>query len=155
MIRLKLWIPLLMLAAAVGCGPSAPPPPPAAAVPEGEPPRITVQHVLIAFRGAKDAPPEVTRSREEAGKFARELLERVRQGEDIDLLSHNHSTDPGGGKYTLVNSGRDPAPGEIRRSAFIKPFVNVAFKLKVGEAGIAEHDEKEAPYGWHVIKRLE
>lgn len=149
------WIPLVMLAAAAGCGPSAPPPTPPASGPDAEPPRVSVQHVLIAFRGAQEAPPEVTRSREEAGKFAREILERVRQGEDIAMLSHNHSTDPGGGKYTLVNSGQDAGPGEVRRAAFIKPFVDLAFKLKVGEAGIAEYDEKNAPYGWHVIKRLE
>jgi len=153
-----LMIPFL---AACGASTSAPPAPPAPAppaappAPEPEPARILVQHVLIAFRGAAKAPPEVTRSREEAGKFAREILDRVRKGEDIAELARRHSTDPGGGRYTLVNTGETPRAGEIRRSQFIKPFVDLAFKLKVGESGIVDYDPRSSPYGWHVIKRLE
>lgn len=146
---MKSLLAILMIPLAAGCGSST------SAPPEPEPARITVQHVLIAFRGAHKAPPEVTRSREEAGKFAREILERVRKGEDIAELARQYSTDPGAGKYTLVNSGKEPAAGEIRRGQFIKPFVDVAFKLKVGEAGLVEYDATGAPYGWHVIKRLE
>jgi peptidyl-prolyl cis-trans isomerase D len=124
-------------------------------VPEPEAERITVQHILIAFKGSLKAPPNVTRTREEAEKFANELLEQVRKGGDIAKLAAEHSTDPGGGRYTLVNSGVVPMPGEIKRSVFIKPFVDVAFKLKVGGAGLVEYDPKDAPFGWHVIKRLE
>lgn len=133
----------------------APPPPPPAELPEPEADRITVQHVLIAFKGSHKAPPTVTRTREEAEKFAHEILDQVRKGADIAKLAAEHSTDPGGGRYTLVNTGVAAAPGEIKRSGFIKPFVDVAFKLKVGGAGLVEYDAKTAPFGWHVIKRLE
>ena len=170
------WIPMAILSAvaASGCAgdpapkppappapapapapPPAPPAPPPVAEPEPEASRITVQHVLIAFKGAHRAPANVTRTREEAEKFAAEILERVRKGEDVAKLAADHSTDPGGGRYTLVNSGVTPGPGEIKRAQFIKPFVDVAFKLKVGEAGMAEYDPRTCPYGWHVIKRLE
>jgi len=164
---MKSLIAILMIPLAAGCGsstsappppqpppPALAPPPPAPSAPEPEPARITVQHVLIAFRGAAKAPRDVTRSREEAGTFAREILERVRKGEDIAELARQHSTDPGGGLYTLVNTGVTPEAGEIRRGQFIKPFVDVAFKLKVGEAGIVGYDQVNSPYGWHVIKRL-
>ena len=130
-----------------------PQPPPAAREPE--PSRITVQHVLIAFKGAHRAPPNVTRTRGEAATFAKEILERVRNGEDIAKLAKLFSTDPGGGRYTLVNTGVTAGRNEIPRSGFIKPFVDVAFKLKVGEAGLVDYDEVSAVYGWHVIKRLE
>ena len=141
----------------------APPPPAAAPVdpkppppPEPEPSRITVQHVLIAFKGAHMAPPTVTRTQEEARAFALEILERVRKGEDIQKLAKEYSTDPGGGLYTLVNSGvKQVEPTDIPRGKFIPPFTKVAFKLKVGEAGLAEYNAKTCPYGWHIIKRLE
>jgi parvulin-like peptidyl-prolyl cis-trans isomerase-like protein len=139
-----------------------PPPPPPAAAPEAEPSRITVQHVLVAFKGAYMAPDTVTRTKEEARAFALEILERVRKGEDIVELSKKFSSDPGGGRYVLVNNGLKAARGEFQRGQFIKPFVDVAFRLKVGEAGLAEYDPTKdpdgrprCPYGWHVIKRLE
>lgn len=124
--------------------------------PEGEPTRITVQHVLIAFKGAFKAPPTVTRTREEAKAFAQEILDRINAGEDVKALAKEYSTDPGGGLYTLVNTGgRLEKPTDIPRAKFIKPFTDIAFKLKVGEAGIAEYNKETCPYGWHVIKRLE
>jgi peptidyl-prolyl cis-trans isomerase NIMA-interacting 1 len=138
------------------------PPPPLPAVPEAEPSRILVQHILVAFKGAERAPATVTRTREEAKKFADELLERVRKGEDIGVLAKQYSTDPGGGRYTLVNDGVAAKRGEIPRGQFIKPFVDLAFRLKVGEAGIVAYDSSKdsmgrqrSPFGFHVIKRLE
>ena len=152
----------LLAAVVAGCDkPTAPEktdPGPAAKSPEPagpEPSRITVQHVLIAFQGATRAPQHVTRSKDEAAEFAKQILERVRKGEDITVLAKQHSTDPGGGRYTLVNNGVAHNPPEIPRRQFIKPFTDVAFKLKVGEAGIAEYHPQNCPYGWHVIKRLE
>ena len=143
---------------AVTPAPAAPKPPPAPtpAPPEPEASRITVQHVLIAFAGAHKAPPNVTRTQEEAKVFALEILARVNKGEDVVALAKEHSSDPGGGLYTLVNNGvQKSKPTDILRKQFIKPFTDVAFKLKVGEAGIADYHEKNCPYGWHVIKRLE
>lgn len=131
------------------------PPPPAPPVPEPEPSRIKVQHVLIAFKGAARAPAKVTRTREEAEVLAGEVLQRARKGEDIAKLADEFSTDAGGGRYTLVNSGVTPGAGDIKRADFIKPFTDVAFKLKVGEAGLVEYDATAAPFGWHIIKRLE
>lgn len=169
------FLPLAVLVALAGCAdksapaptpPVSPPPAPAPAPvpvvplpappapPEPEPSKITVQHVLIAFEGAKMA-ENVTRTREEAKKLALEVLERAKKGEDIEALSKEYSTDPGGGKYTLVNTGVAPKGDEIPRKQFIKPFVDVAFKLKVGGVGLVEYEPKAAPFGWHVIKRLE
>jgi len=160
------WIPVAILSAvaASGCGSdpgptrsaSSPPAPPPVAAPEPEASRITVQHVLIAFKGAHKAPANVTRTREEAATLTNEILERVRKGEDIAKLAAEYSTDPGGGRYTLVNTGvQKEKSTDIFRKDFIRPFTTVAFKLKIGEAGVAEYDPRTCPYGWHVIKRLE
>jgi len=132
-------------------------------VPEGEPSRITVHHVLIAFKGAHRAPPTVNRTQDEAKTLALEILERAKNGEDIAALAKEYSSDPGGGLYTLVNTGvAKEKPSDIPRANFIKPFVDVAFKLKVGEVGLVDYDPAKdargnplSPFGWHVIKRLE
>jgi parvulin-like peptidyl-prolyl isomerase len=139
--------------------PIAPPTPPPAP-PEPEPSRITVQHVLIAFAGA--ARSTETRSKDEAQKLAIDILDRAKKGEGIEALAKQYSSDPGGGKYTLVNTGVAAKGNEIPRQQFIKPFVDVAFKLKVGDVGLVEYDPTKgadgrprSPFGWHVIKRLE
>src|SRR5689334_18588162 len=144
-------------------GANATPVPNPTPVPEGEASRITVQHVLIAFKGAHRAPPTVTRTQEEARALADEILERAKNGEDIAELSKKYSSDPGGGRYTLVNTGvQQEKTTDIPRGNFIKPFVDVAFKLKVGEVGLVNYDPSKdargnprSPFGWHVIKRLE
>src|SRR5688572_1940627 len=55
--------------------------------PEGEPSRIVVHHVLIAFKGAERAGPKVTRTKEEARILAEEILQRAKNGEDIAALA--------------------------------------------------------------------
>ena len=162
---MKRLLPLALVAAMTGCSekaapPKASPPPPPAAAPEPEPSRITVQHVLVAFAGA--ARSTATRTKEEAGKLALEVLDRAKKGEDIGDLARQYSSDPGGGRYTLLNTGVSGGPKDIPRDQFIKPFVDVAFKLKVGEVGLVNYDPERgadgrprSPFGWHVIKRLE
>jgi parvulin-like peptidyl-prolyl isomerase len=41
------------------------------------------------------------------------------------------------------------------RAALIPAFGDVGFLLAPGEVGLATHDERSSPFGWHVIKRLE
>lgn len=122
---------------------------------EREPKRVKVQHILVAFRGAQKAGPEVTRTREEAGRLAHELVDRIRAGEPIDRLMKEYSGDPGPGIYPLWNSRERPASGESKRSDMVKNFGDVAFSLKPGETGLAEYDRDASPFGWHVIHRLE
>jgi foldase protein PrsA len=155
------------LAAAAGSGsagdqtqPSAPAkapapaaePPAAPAAPAGEPERITVQHILIAFTGSPAS--KKPRTQEEARKLAYELLERARKGEDFDALVKEHSEDRYPGTYSMVNNGVQPGPGEFARGRMVAAFGDTGFPLKVGEVGIADFDPKKSPYGWHIVKRL-
>jgi hypothetical protein len=65
-----------------------------------------------------------------------------------------HSSDPGEGTYTMVNDGVIAGPGEANRSGMVGAFGDVGFRISVGEIGLAEHDEKSSPFGYHLIKRV-
>jgi len=120
-----------------------------------EPQRITVQHILIAFKGTL---PEgnVTRTQKEAEALVKELMERINKGEDFDALVKSFTDDQHPGIYSISNFGvvPDQSVAEYPRNRMVKGFGDVGFSLKVGEVGLAVYDPKTSPYGWHIIKRL-
>jgi hypothetical protein len=119
----------------------------------GEPEHIQVQHCLISFTG-KLPGKNVSRSQEEAKKLAYDILARAQKGEDFDALVKQHTDDQHPGIYAMANKGVSPAAGEYPRTGMVAAFGDVGFKLKVGEVGIADFNEKASPYGYHVIKRV-
>ena len=151
---MKRWLPIAILAAAVGCDASTPPP--LASAPANAPPeRLRVLHVLVAFRGATRAADTVTRTQDEAEVLAKEILARAKRGEDFKALMKDYTNDPGEGNYALVNHGVIPRGPEIKRANFVPGFTKVAWSLAVGEVGLAPYDATESPFGYHVIKRIE
>jgi hypothetical protein len=119
----------------------------------GEPKVIQVEHVLIAFAGTGT---KATRTKAEAQNLAYEIVNRVKSGEDFTKLRKELSDDdPSGGVYKLVNNGVAKEGEEYERTGMVPAFGDVGFRLKVGEIGVAEHDQTKSPYGWHVIKRLQ
>lgn len=151
---MKPLIAILVLAAAIGCEPSTPPAPYKGDA-RGEPPRLRVQHVLIAFAGALRADPTVKRSQDEAEVLAGEILARAQRGEDFEKLVKDYSNDHGKGIYLLVNHGVPASRGESKRGTFAEGFTKVAFSLKVGEVGMSPYDKNKSPFGYHIIKRLD
>jgi len=121
-----------------------------------EPERVTVQHILIAFKGSIPD-PKVTRSREEAEKLALQIFERAKAGEDFDAMVKTYTNDSYPGIYSMSN--RDVAPDPVRkefsRTRMVKAFGDVSFGLEVGGVGLAVYDPATSKYGWHIIKRLE
>lgn len=107
--------------------------------------QVTVQHVLVAFVGATRG-SESNRSYEEARTLAEELLKRARSGEDFPAMMDRYSTDEGGGTYSMTQKSRH---------GYAKSFHKVAFRLAVGEVGVAAYDPSKCPFGFHVIKRIE
>ncbi len=75
---------------------------------KGEPEKVTVRHVLISFKGAI---PTAERSKEEAEKLAKEVLQRAKDGEDFDKLIRTYTddnildNDPAPGSYFMTNKG--------------------------------------------------
>ena len=120
-----------------------------------EPDHITVQHILISFKGA--IPKEtVTRTREEAEKLADEIFSRIRRGEDFEALVKEYTDDNYPGVYKMANFRAEPNrdQGEFSRSQMMKGFGDVSFGLSVNEVGMAKFSPERSKYGWHIIKRL-
>lgn len=130
---------------------SVPPPPPAttsaapsaAQAAEAPPTTVAAQHILIAYKGAKNAPKGVTRSKADAKKRADEVDAKAKApGADFSALVAEYSDDPAKGE-------RQGSVGKFTREKMDKAFSDAAFALKVDEVS----DPVETPFGFHVIKR--
>jgi hypothetical protein len=144
--------PLAILLALVSCSSELPDDTPlgreAAALlarPETGTGKVKVQHVLIAFVGAKRG-SESGHSFEEARALAGEVLARARAGEDFNALMQQHTGDEGPGTYVVTQDDRED---------WAESFADASFRLAVGEVGVATYHRVKSPFGFHVIKRLE
>ncbi len=106
----------------------------------GEVGPVSVQHVLVGWKGAPAA-RTATRTKEEADKLAKEVLEKVTAGGDMAALMKQYSEDPGSKDTARAYEvGAD--------TQMVEPFKKLSLRLKVGEAGVVK-----SPFGWHIIKR--
>jgi peptidyl-prolyl cis-trans isomerase NIMA-interacting 1 len=110
----------------------------------GEPPKITVKHVLVKWSGSKNADPKITRSREEACLRAIEARDKIREGADFGEVVKQFSDEPGAGT-------REGSIGAVERKDVAKPFADAAFELSVNQMS----DVVETESGFHVIFRSE
>ena len=136
--------------------PKADPTPKPEAEKKEEPKYITVQHILIGFQGSVRG-KSITRTKEEAKTLAEELLKKAKAGEDFDTLVKEHTDDSHPGIYKMANHGvpGDRANRVYSRGQMVPAFGNVGFPLDVGGVGMAAHDPRNSPYGWHIVKRVE
>jgi parvulin-like peptidyl-prolyl isomerase len=134
-------------AAAIASAAPANPPPKLREVPmpppQGEE-KIGASHILVAYKEARSAGPNITRSKDQAKKRAEDALKKAKSGKDFAALAKEYSDDPGSGP-----KGGDL--GVFPKNMMVKPFADAAFGLKPGEiSGIVETD-----FGFHVIKRTQ
>ena len=129
-------------AAAVTAPSAATPVASASAAPKPPPESVACQHVLVAYKGAKNAPATVTRSKADAKKRADEVLAKAKAGEDFAALAQTYSDDQG-------SRERLGSAGKFKRDGMVKPFSDAAFALQVDQIS----DVVETPFGFHVIKR--
>ncbi len=109
-----------------------------------EPAKITAQHVLVKYAGAKKAAPSVTRTREQACLRAEQARAKLEQGMSFADVVSAYSEEPGA-------ATRSGSLGPIERSNVVPPFADAAFELHAGEVShVVETD-----YGFHVILRTE
>ena len=106
---------------------------------------ISIQHILISFKGAPRMPPTVTRSKDEAKALAEKVYAEVVNGGDFDALVKQYTNDSAPGIYPMTKAGR---------AGMVKGFGDVGFRLKLGEIGVAPWDATASPFGWHIIKRV-
>jgi len=121
-----------------------------------EPDHVTVQHILIAFKGSIQK-NSVKRTRTEAELMAKEIFKRAKQGQDFDKLVEGFTDDQYPGIYRMSNFTITPdeGKGEYSRSRMVKAFGDVSFKLPINGIGLAKYDPETSKYGWHIIKRIE
>ncbi|MCM4166928.1 Chaperone SurA [Arenibacter antarcticus] len=101
---------------------------------------VKASHILIAYEGAQNANPEVTRTKEEAEKKAKDLLKEARQNEVVfNQLARDNSDGPSGPR------GGDL--GYFQEGVMVGPFNDFAFKNPTGTIGMVETD-----FGFHVVK---
>lgn len=145
-----LSLSLFLLAA---CGHAGPPPSGTAepiedapAVAEDAPPPevIAVRVLLIAYQGAQGAPPDQTRTKEEARQRAHLMGEMARSGDPLTALIPQYSERAGAGgdsgMFKLVTAAPTPFDANV---------VEAALALQVG--GISA--PVETPEGYLVIER--
>jgi parvulin-like peptidyl-prolyl isomerase len=114
---------------------------------------VTVQHVLISFKGKISKPVE--RTKKQAETLAWEIFDRAEAGEDFDALVKEYTNDSHPGIYTMVNRGVAQPPGVSKRGDMAVNFGDISFRLDVGEVGMAKFHAELSPFGWHIIKRIE
>jgi peptidyl-prolyl cis-trans isomerase D len=107
-----------------------------------QPEQVQARHILVAFKGSRNATPEAAkRSKEAAKKRAEELLAKAKGGADFAALA-KAETDEAAGK----TSGGDL--GFFTREGMVKEFSDAAFALGKGQiSGVVE-----SPFGFHIIK---
>jgi NIMA-interacting peptidyl-prolyl cis-trans isomerase 1 len=110
----------------------------------GEPAKVTLKHVLVKHKDAKNPVATVTRSREEACLRAVEARDKVVQGGDFDAIVAEYSDEPGA-------ATRAGSIGSVERAELEKPFADAAFELGLNQMS----DVVETPSGFHLIFRSE
>ena len=108
------------------------------------PEEVKASHILISFKGAERADPQITRTKEEAQTEA----ERIRglilnQNKDFAEMAGQYSDGPSKTK------GGDL--GKFKFETMAEAFSEAAFALEVGSVS----EVVETGFGFHVIKRTE
>jgi len=109
-----------------------------------EPEKVGVRHVLVKYKGAKNAAETIERSREDACLRALEARDKVLGGADFDAIVGEYSDEAGA-------AGRRGSLGTLPRSELAPPFADAAFELTVGQMS----DVVETDFGFHLIVRNE
>lgn len=108
----------------------------------GEPAKVGVKHVLVKYKGAKNAKDDISRTREEACLRAIEARDKVRAGVDFADVVKAYSDEPGA-------ATRDGSIGMVERREVAPPFADAAFELSINQMS----DVVETEFGFHIIMR--
>jgi len=112
--------------------------------PSAQPPEevwLALSQIVIQWEGAAKAPPEITRTQEDALKLASEISTQIRAGADFAELAKQHSDD---------KSREDGGTLGVFASTDMQPAIAAAcMALAVG--GVS--DPVETKFGYHVVRR--
>lgn len=111
---------------------------------ENEPLKIGARHVLVRYKGAKNAPDSITRSREEACLRTLEARDKMLGGADFDAIVTEYSEEAGAAE-------RRGSVGTVERRDVAPPWADAAFELSIQQMS----DVVETDFGFHLILRTE
>jgi parvulin-like peptidyl-prolyl isomerase len=101
------------------------------------------RHILVRYKGAKKAGPEIKRGKEAAAKRAAELLAQLTAGKDFAELARAESDDS--------SKERGGDVGLLGRGLLALPYEQALFALQPGQrSGVVETD-----FGFHILERME
>lgn len=109
-----------------------------------EPAKVGVRHVLVKYKGAKNAAEAITRSREDACLRAMEARDKMLAGADFDAIVKEYSDEAGA-------ADRRGVLGTLERGEMAPPFADAAMELSIGQMS----DVVETDFGFHLILRNE
>ena len=119
-----------------------------------EPDYVRVDHILVAVKS--DGMTQIKRTAAQAEKLAKEIMAKLKAGEDWAKLKAAYSDDKtGAASYPMNNDGAPKREGDFPRKDMAPAFGEVSFKLKVGELGMTAYNAQLSPFGYHIIKRTE
>ncbi len=104
--------------------------------------KVHTRHILVRYRGAKNAGPEVRRTREEAARRAAEIRNTLLDGADFAQVARTLSDD--------ASAERGGDLGTIGRGRLAPEYERVAFALPPGQVSPVVETE----FGFHLVKRL-
>ena len=99
------------------------------------PKTVEARHILLKV--SRDADPETVKKIKDK---ALHILKLAREGKDFAELAKQYSEGPTRDKGGYL--------GTFKKEAMVKPFADVAFKLKPGEIS----EPVRTRFGWHLIK---
>jgi parvulin-like peptidyl-prolyl isomerase len=108
------------------------------------PTELSAAHILIMHTGSDRAPPEITRSKEEALALVQEVANNAKaDGADFAALAKEHSDCPSAAEGGNLGNF---SPGQM-----VEEFTEATMKLAIGEVS----DPVETQFGYHIIRRQE
>ncbi|HEY8378119.1 MAG TPA: peptidylprolyl isomerase, partial [Nannocystis sp.] len=106
--------------------------------------KVHTRHILVRYKGAKNADAKIKRSKADAQKLAGEILAAARKpGADFEALAKKRSEDG--------SAARGGDLGSVGRGMFAPAFEAAAFALQPGEIS----EIVETDFGFHIIQRVE
>jgi len=104
--------------------------------------KIPTRHILVRYQGAKNAPNQIKRSREQAKMLANEILaELLTSGADFAEVARKKSED--------ASAKRGGDIGTPARGQLALPFEEALFSMSPGEI----RGPVETEFGFHIIQR--